>query len=87
LKEGEPDFYGSRLSTDEENFTAVKIEFTVVNIQTDISTQIADKACIIDVNCNLYDDDFDKFGTYNPATHTITMVNDEVDYDSYEEEE
>jgi len=87
LKEGEPDFYGSRLSTDDENFTAVKIEFTAVNIQTDISTQIADKACIIDLNCNLYDDDFDKFGAYNPATHTITMVNDEVDYDSYDEEE
>ena len=85
LKEEKPDFYGERLKSEEDEFTAVKIEFLRVTIQYEVSSEVSDINYAIDVNCNLYDADCDKIGTYNPVTHTITMSNDEVDYESYDE--
>ena len=85
LKEEKPDFYGERLKTEEDEFTAVKIEFLRVTIQYEVSSEVSDINYAIDVNCNLYDTDCDKIGTYNPVTHTIIMSNDEVDYESYDE--
>jgi hypothetical protein len=89
LTEGVPTFYGSKLEPDEDDddFKVVKIEFKNITIATATSRQLVEsRSCMIDINCCLYDGDCDKIGKYCPLTDIITLCEEEeVDYDSYED--
>ena len=87
---GKFSFYGEKLAPSKNDFKVAKISFVNVSFCSTTTVTIS-RAYMIDIDCNIYDEDSDKIGKYCPVTDVITAtaeeeLDEEIDWGSEPED-